>query len=114
MSPHAIVRDSRPLRLIVGYFDPLYAPHVRRLAELSGSGEQIVAAVADQPQALLGWRARAELVAGLRCIDYVIDAAGAAEMADAAITAEMDDERSNDLERRDALVRRILQRNQGS
>jgi bifunctional ADP-heptose synthase (sugar kinase/adenylyltransferase) len=58
--------------LVSGYFDPLLASHARRLAALKGSAKLIVA-IEDPPRPILPARARAELVAGLRAVDFVVE-----------------------------------------
>ena len=55
--------------LVIGYFDPVTADHASRLAEL---GEGLTVAIADPPDPLLPARARAELVAALRCVKHVV------------------------------------------
>ena len=64
--------DSRPARWITGHFDPLLAEHVRWLAEERFAGGALVVEVTDPPQPLLAQRARAELVAALGMVDFVI------------------------------------------
>jgi cytidyltransferase-like protein len=59
-------------KVIVGYFDPMHAGHTRRLRELCGKGDRIVVAIADPPEPILPARARAELLAGLACVAYVL------------------------------------------
>ena len=89
-------RNGRRVRLVTGYFDPLLAAHARALEEASGDAATFVA-VGDLPQAFLAASARAELVAGLRCVDYVVAGdAAAAETAiepDETVHRERDDER---------------------
>lgn len=55
--------------LVIGYFDPVTAEHAARLAAL-GSG--LTVAILDPPDPLLPARARAELVAALRCVERVV------------------------------------------
>ena len=68
----AVPSDARQLKVVMGYFDPMHAGHIRRLQELCASGERITVVVADPPEPVLPARARAELVAGLNCVAYVI------------------------------------------
>ncbi len=72
---------------ISGQFDPLLAEHVRRLKQARESGQLLVVEVTNSPQALLPQRARAELVAALEMVDYVVmgEGAGASDW-DADIT----------------------------
>ena len=58
--------------LVTGYFDVLRAAHVRDLNAIEG--RPLVAVVRPDADALLSLRARAELVAALRVIDYVVTA----------------------------------------
>ena len=58
-------------KLVTGYFDVLTPDHVRSL-QASAKGGPLIAAVLDQPDSLLPQRARAELAAALRVIDYVL------------------------------------------
>ena len=64
--------DDRPVRWIAGHFDPLLAEHVRWLAEERHPGTALVVEVTNPPQPLLAQRARAELVAALSMVDFVI------------------------------------------
>jgi bifunctional ADP-heptose synthase (sugar kinase/adenylyltransferase) len=70
---------------ISGHFDPLLAEHVRRLAEAREPGRLLVVEVTNPVQPLLAQRARAELVAALSMVDYVVQGAGEAG-GDADIT----------------------------
>jgi len=66
-----IARDTR-VRRIAGFFDPLLAEHARRVQQLSEPGCKIIVEVMDRPDALLPQRARAELVAALKSVDFVL------------------------------------------
>jgi bifunctional ADP-heptose synthase (sugar kinase/adenylyltransferase) len=58
--------------LVTGYFDPLVAAHARRLEEI-GAGDRTVIVVVNSPvKPVLPARARAELAAALRVVDYVV------------------------------------------
>lgn len=64
-------------RVVSGYFDPLLAIHPRWLEELKGPG-LLAVVVRNPPAPILPARARAELVAALRIVDFVmLDAADA-------------------------------------
>lgn len=65
-------REGKPPRLVVGYFDPLLAAHARRLAEARKGCTSLMVLVTDPPQPILPARARAELVAALSAVDYVV------------------------------------------
>ena len=58
--------------VVSGYFDPMLASHGERLAELKSGGTLLVA-IATRADSILPARARAELVAGLRAVDYVVE-----------------------------------------
>ncbi|MGB6946608.1 MAG: hypothetical protein WBE37_29695 [Bryobacteraceae bacterium] len=81
--------DGHAVRWLSGHFDPLLAEHVRRLAEQREPGRLLVVEVTNPAQPLLAQRARAELVAALAMVDYVVLAPGdfsALPRADAGIT----------------------------
>lgn len=61
-----------PVTLVTGYFDVLRAGHIRSLRELSAN--RLAIAVRPDPSAVLPLQARAELVAALRMVDYVVTA----------------------------------------
>jgi len=66
-------RDAgRQVTLVSGYFDPLLAAHALRLSEVARPGQALFVAVEDPPCPVLATRARAELVAGLSVVDYVV------------------------------------------
>ena len=75
--------------VVSGYFDPLIASHAERLAKLKPADSKLLVLIATPPNAIIPAAARAELVAGLRSVDYV------AELADgltAQIHLEQEDE----------------------
>jgi D-glycero-beta-D-manno-heptose 1-phosphate adenylyltransferase len=57
---------------VSGYHDPLTAGHARLLAAAGEPGGALFIIVADPPRPVLPARARAELVAGLAIVDYVV------------------------------------------
>ena len=61
-----------PATLVVGRFDVLRASHVRELRQIEG--KPLVAVVRPMAEGILPQRARAELAAALRMIDYVVTA----------------------------------------
>lgn len=61
--------------IVSGYFDPLLASHAARLEELKRDGSPLIVLIASAPDSILPARARAELVAGLRAVDYVVESA---------------------------------------
>ena len=64
--------QSRAASWISGHFDPLLAEHVGRLAGAREPGRLLVVEVTNPAQPLLGQRARAELVAALSMVDFVV------------------------------------------
>jgi len=60
------------LRLVTGYFDPVLAAHVRRLNELAAPNTTLMVLVDSARDTLLDARSRAELLASLRIVDYVV------------------------------------------
>jgi len=77
--------QDRAISWVSGHFDPLLAEHVRRLAQAREPGRLLVVEVTNPAQPLLAQRARAELVAALSMVDYVVLGDGGAG-ADAGIT----------------------------
>ena len=65
------LRD-KPACWVAGHFDPLLAEHVRRLREHAVPDRRLVVEVTNPVQPLLPQRARAELVAALAMVDYVV------------------------------------------
>lgn len=63
---------QKSLCIVNAYFDPLLAWHAERLADIRHEGETLVGAVLPLKDELLPQRARAEMVAALRVIDYVL------------------------------------------
>ena len=63
------------LIVVTGLFDPLLAAHAKRLAEVAASaGDEgcVLAVVTNWPPEILPLKARAELVAALATVDYVV------------------------------------------
>ena len=69
--------------VVKGYFDPLVAASASRLRELKGTGRKLIVMIADPPDPILPTRARAELVAALAAVDYVVE-------SDKGLTATVD------------------------
>ena len=65
--------------VVSGFFDPLLASHAERLAQLKQNGSPLLVVIANPQDPILPPRARAELVAGLRIVDYVSEANIAAQ-----------------------------------
>jgi bifunctional ADP-heptose synthase (sugar kinase/adenylyltransferase) len=69
-----VKQEGRKLTVVTGYFDVLLAAHVRDLEVVrmhTGSGCLMVVLL-PRAQALLSARARAEIVAGLGMVDFVV------------------------------------------
>ena len=70
----AAIGQSGNLTAIVGHFDPMTAAHARRMSDFCRISGPIVVIVTDPAEPILPLRARAELVAALHAVDYVIAA----------------------------------------
>ncbi len=66
---------------VSGHFDPLLAEHVAKLEQAREAGRPLVVEVTNPEHPLLAQRARAELVAALGMVDFVVlgDGDGAAD-----------------------------------
>jgi glycerol-3-phosphate cytidylyltransferase-like family protein len=60
-----------------GHFDPLLAEHARNLRQQAAPGQILIVEVTNPPNPLLPQLARAELVAALESVDYVVLGNGA-------------------------------------
>jgi bifunctional ADP-heptose synthase (sugar kinase/adenylyltransferase) len=65
---------GRPVTLVTGYFDVLRARHIDALERAARPDRRLLVALRDGPDSILPLRARAELVAALRMVDYVVTA----------------------------------------
>ena len=63
---------GRSLAVVTGYFDPVLAEHARRLRTAKGDAHLLMAVITSPDQPILPARARAELVAALAVVDYVV------------------------------------------
>lgn len=61
---------GQPVTLVTGYFDVLRASHIRELRKLQAS--TLLVLVRAHADSVLPLEARAELVAALRMVDYVV------------------------------------------
>ena len=71
----ALDRNGRRLRVVTGHFDVLQAAHVRELRQVrdgEGSPAALMVALTEPAEPVLSDRARAELVAALDMVDYVV------------------------------------------
>jgi bifunctional ADP-heptose synthase (sugar kinase/adenylyltransferase) len=102
------------VKVLTGYFDVLVAEHVERLREIGRTPGALFVIVVDPPAPLLGARARAELVAALAMVDYVVPATGqsAAELLCRFAASEIVREESADLLRTERLSQHVQRRHQ--
>src|SRR5215469_15614484 len=59
--------------VVSGYFDPVLAWHASRLQEVKRQDAPLLVLVAAPERPILTARARAELLAGLKAVDYVCE-----------------------------------------
>ncbi len=73
---------------LTGHFDPLLAEHARNLRQHTDPGQILIVEITNPENPLLPQRARAELVAALESVDYVVLGNGAPcdDSDDATIT----------------------------
>lgn len=64
--------SGKRVKLVKGCFDPLLAAQARRLRELADPASALFVAICEPAHPILPARARAELVAALAMVDYVI------------------------------------------
>jgi bifunctional ADP-heptose synthase (sugar kinase/adenylyltransferase) len=60
------------VRIVTGPFDPLLAGHTRRLSRVQDGPGALIVVVTTSGEQVLPVRARAELVAALSAVDYVV------------------------------------------
>jgi len=63
---------GKTVKVVSGYFDPLLAEHAQRLRDARAGCDILVVLVATPPEPVLPAAARAELVAALAAVDYVV------------------------------------------
>ena len=119
IEPHralALAQDLRAkgVKIVTGYFDVLVAEHVRRLREIKNGCAVLVVVVLDPPEPVLDARARAELVAALGVVDYVVPAGeqAARELLSHFAPSEIVREESADLLRASRLSEHVKRRQQ--
>ena len=59
--------------LVRGYFDPITLWHAEKLAELKNAGGPLIVAVSTPTDPIMPVRARMQMVAGFRAVDYVTE-----------------------------------------
>jgi len=74
LSGAAALASDKPITLVTGYFDVLRAGHIQALEAVCRPGHVLLVVIRPHPNAILPLRARAELVAALRMVDYVVTA----------------------------------------
>lgn len=110
-----IVRNARNkgevCRLVIGYFDPMLAAHARRLRQVRAGAGQMVVMIDSPENPLLPAPARAELVAGLEAVDYVVvPGEGALELITAFPESDIAVEKEADTRSTEELARRVHER----
>ena len=111
VSPEAFLSyaEAHPeLPIVLGYFDPMWAPHAERLQSLAADGKLLVI-VAPLETALLNDRARAELVASFGMVDRVTLASD--EILHQPWGTRLKDERLGDEQRYKSLTAHVRKRN---
>jgi len=100
---------------LTGHFDPLLAGHARRLSEIAEPGGVLVAVVTEPARPILAAEARAELVAALEMVDYVVVAEGHAleELLDGLQAARIFREEAADERRAQELIAQIHRKGSG-
>ena len=63
---------GKSVKLVSGHFDPLLAAHARRLREIADKDTALFVVIREPDRPILPARARAELVAALGMVDYVL------------------------------------------
>lgn len=66
------IANQLATRWFRGHFDPLLAENAALLQQAASPGHLLIVELTDPPQPLLSQRARAELVAALAVVDYVV------------------------------------------
>ncbi len=95
-----VAANEKRVRLVTGLFDPVLAVHARRFRRLAHPDRLLVVLVRSPERPLLDERSRAELIAALADVDYVLtgekpcDVVGALNPADIILEDEMDRRRA--------------------
>lgn len=72
LTPEEAANLAGPVAVATGYFDVLRAGHIRDLEQARGRAGTLLAVVLPLADGLLSQRGRAEMVAALRMVDYVV------------------------------------------
>jgi bifunctional ADP-heptose synthase (sugar kinase/adenylyltransferase) len=104
--------SGKRVKLMTGYFDPLLASHARRIRESAEPGSALFVGICEPPLPILPSRARAELVAALGMVDYVIlsEAPASAGLPDGLEPDEIERNEAVDQRLRDALIQHVQSR----
>ena len=92
------IAQRNATRWVIGYFDPLLAEHTALLHAEVRPDQLLIVEIIDPPHPLLTRRARAELVAALADVNYVVMSDRQADAIDADVTRRLMDhvrQRSN-------------------
>ncbi len=108
--------EGKLLKMVSGCFDPLVAEHARRLESLRDARAALMVAIVDSPRPILPATARAELVAALQVVDYVVVPEGGdlAELPSRLGASEVVHGEAADLELTRKLVRHVHTRQRTS
>ena len=79
---------SPETRVVSGFFDPLLAWHAARLEEARAGAPALAVVIREPASPVLPARGRAELVAALRAVDWVIPDGAGAPAADIRLEEE--------------------------
>lgn len=101
------VEIAEGFTVVTGYFDVLLADHVRALRKIAEGGRRIIVVVRDSPDALLPQAARAELVAALAMVDYVVASENGGALFQSAEIVHFE---RDDLRRTAALIEHVHER----
>lgn len=99
-------RRGDRIKLVTGCFDPLLACHARRLAALAAPGSAVLVAIQEPARPLLDAPARAELVAALAAVDYVVVARDGCPL-DGLAADEVYDEQAADARRTEDFIAHV-------
>ena len=106
--------EGASIQVVTGYFDVLVAGHIRRLRQIASEASKLFVLVLDPPAPVLLARARAEMVAALAMVDYVVPAGK--QEAEALLShfaeREIVREESADLLRAERLSQHVQRRHQ--
>lgn len=80
------IAAAQPAHWFTGHFDPLLAEHAALLHRAASIGHVLIVEITNPARPLLAQRARAELVAALADVDYVVMSDRQDNAPDAEIT----------------------------